>query len=313
MTGDLDGFSRWTIASHPTGTAATFTEEVVATKPLLRKLEPIARPAFKANHTRMMRDGERGLAHVPRRVRSPIRLTADAVRWPSAGRKRPHRSSTAGRSGRWPTSRRPTCPAWACATTSTTEDGDRVGVLVHRTGRRDVFLYSRTTPTSAAPPSRSDPTTPAHSPNCSARPAWRSTSRPCTTGRRPHPRLDHGVALVGVGRTHARGRRRSTPPRACRSLRSSTATTSPPPRRRRRARARCTGRRHRYRRQARVAHREARRALSSWCSGPASQDVAVAFVELGAMHPRPRGARAAVRPRRHQPDPRVPHRGCRVR
>jgi len=61
MHGDLDGFSRWTIASQPAGTAATFTEEVVATKPLLRKLEPIARPAFKANHTRMMRDGERGL------------------------------------------------------------------------------------------------------------------------------------------------------------------------------------------------------------------------------------------------------------
>ena len=30
-------------------------------KPLLRRLELIARPAFKANHSRMMRDGERGL------------------------------------------------------------------------------------------------------------------------------------------------------------------------------------------------------------------------------------------------------------
>lgn len=28
----------------------------------------------------------------------------------------------------------------------TTEEGDRVGVLVHRTGRRDVFLYSREDP-----------------------------------------------------------------------------------------------------------------------------------------------------------------------
>jgi len=61
MTGDLEGFSRWTISSHPTGTSATFDEEVVATKALLRKLEPIARPAFKVNHSRMMRDGERGL------------------------------------------------------------------------------------------------------------------------------------------------------------------------------------------------------------------------------------------------------------
>jgi len=28
---------------------------------LLRRLELAARPAFKANHTKMMRDGERGL------------------------------------------------------------------------------------------------------------------------------------------------------------------------------------------------------------------------------------------------------------
>jgi hypothetical protein len=61
MTGDLDGFSRWTISSASSGTVATFDEEVVATKPLLRRLELVARPAFKANHTRMMRDGERGL------------------------------------------------------------------------------------------------------------------------------------------------------------------------------------------------------------------------------------------------------------
>jgi hypothetical protein len=61
MTGDLDGFSRWTISSAPQGTSAVFEEEVVATKPLLRRLELVARPAFKANHTKMMRDGERGL------------------------------------------------------------------------------------------------------------------------------------------------------------------------------------------------------------------------------------------------------------
>jgi hypothetical protein len=61
MTGDLEGFSRWTISVHPTGTSATFDEEVVANKALLRKLELIARPAFKANHKRMMRNGERGL------------------------------------------------------------------------------------------------------------------------------------------------------------------------------------------------------------------------------------------------------------
>ena len=61
MAGDLEGFSRWTITAGANGTSATFDEEVVATKALLRRLELIARPAFKANHTRMMRDGERGL------------------------------------------------------------------------------------------------------------------------------------------------------------------------------------------------------------------------------------------------------------
>jgi hypothetical protein len=61
MSGDLDGFSRWTVTSEASGTRATFDEEVVATKPLLRRLELVARPAFSANHTRMMRDGERGL------------------------------------------------------------------------------------------------------------------------------------------------------------------------------------------------------------------------------------------------------------
>ena len=61
MAGDLEGSSRWTIAVDTQGTAATFDEDVVANKSLLRRLEPIARPAFKANHTRMMRNGERGL------------------------------------------------------------------------------------------------------------------------------------------------------------------------------------------------------------------------------------------------------------
>jgi hypothetical protein len=61
MDGDLSGFSRWTIESHAKGTTATFDEEVVANKSLLRKLEPIARPAFKANHRSMMKHGEQGL------------------------------------------------------------------------------------------------------------------------------------------------------------------------------------------------------------------------------------------------------------
>lgn len=61
LTGDLDGISRWTIQEFPDAARATFEEEVVATKALLRRLDPLGRPFFRANHTRMMRNGERGL------------------------------------------------------------------------------------------------------------------------------------------------------------------------------------------------------------------------------------------------------------
>lgn len=63
LRGDLDGFSRWTVAPSPSGGAvAVFEEEVEATKRLLRVLAPMARPAFRANHALMMWRGRRGLA-----------------------------------------------------------------------------------------------------------------------------------------------------------------------------------------------------------------------------------------------------------
>jgi hypothetical protein len=61
MVGDLSGFSRWTITASRTGTEAVFEEEVEAMKASLRRLSPLARPAFRANHTLMMRHGQRGL------------------------------------------------------------------------------------------------------------------------------------------------------------------------------------------------------------------------------------------------------------
>lgn len=60
LSGDLVGHSRWTMAATAAGTALTFSEEVEVHRPLLRKLS-FARPAFRANHTLMMRSGERGL------------------------------------------------------------------------------------------------------------------------------------------------------------------------------------------------------------------------------------------------------------
>jgi len=62
MTGDLEGFSRWTLrAESESTTHAVFEEEVLTNKALLRRLAFIARPAFRTNHTLMMRHGERGL------------------------------------------------------------------------------------------------------------------------------------------------------------------------------------------------------------------------------------------------------------
>ena len=61
LEGDLVGFSRWSVRPAGAVTTAVFEEEVEARKPLLRRLAPVARPAFVANHALMMRAGRRGL------------------------------------------------------------------------------------------------------------------------------------------------------------------------------------------------------------------------------------------------------------
>ena len=61
MAGDLEGFSRWTLRADGVSTTAVFEEEVITRKPMLRRLVLAARPAFRANHTHMMRHGEQGL------------------------------------------------------------------------------------------------------------------------------------------------------------------------------------------------------------------------------------------------------------
>ena len=61
LSGDLTGYSRWVLSGSGTGARAVFEEDVVAEKPLLRRLGAVARPAFRANHAVMMRAGERGL------------------------------------------------------------------------------------------------------------------------------------------------------------------------------------------------------------------------------------------------------------
>jgi hypothetical protein len=61
MTGDLEGFSRWTISAAGRGCRLVFEEDVTLNKELLNRIAPVARGVFKLNHALMMRHGKRGL------------------------------------------------------------------------------------------------------------------------------------------------------------------------------------------------------------------------------------------------------------
>ncbi|MFI6563403.1 SRPBCC family protein [Streptomyces sp. NPDC050534] len=62
MTGDVEGWARWTVTAAGTGTAARYEQVVDVHKPLLRTFAVPGRPVFRANHRLMMRAGRRGLA-----------------------------------------------------------------------------------------------------------------------------------------------------------------------------------------------------------------------------------------------------------
>ncbi|MER6540654.1 SRPBCC family protein [Streptomyces sp. 900105755] len=61
MTGDIEGWSRWTLTADGAGTLARYDQVVDVNKPLLRRLAVPGRPFFRANHWLMMRAGGRGL------------------------------------------------------------------------------------------------------------------------------------------------------------------------------------------------------------------------------------------------------------
>ncbi|MEU8486366.1 SRPBCC family protein [Streptomyces sp. NPDC048641] len=62
MTGDLEGWARWTVRAHEGGTRVFYEQEVEVRKPLMRRFALIGRPVFLVNHALMMRGGRRGLA-----------------------------------------------------------------------------------------------------------------------------------------------------------------------------------------------------------------------------------------------------------
>ncbi|WP_406433676.1 SRPBCC family protein [Streptomyces sp. NBC_00631] len=61
MTGDIEGWSRWTVTATGTGTLARYEQVVDVNKPLLRRLAVPGRLFFRVNHRLMMRAGRRGL------------------------------------------------------------------------------------------------------------------------------------------------------------------------------------------------------------------------------------------------------------
>ena len=61
QTGDLEGWSQWSISAAAGRSIVVFDEDVVVRKPLVRRAGLLARPALRFNHAVMMRKGERGL------------------------------------------------------------------------------------------------------------------------------------------------------------------------------------------------------------------------------------------------------------
>ncbi len=68
-TGDLEGTGRWTFLQDGPEVVITYDWRIHATKPLLRRLGWLLRPAFTANHHWAMRRGEESLRLELRRRR----------------------------------------------------------------------------------------------------------------------------------------------------------------------------------------------------------------------------------------------------
>jgi hypothetical protein len=61
LTGDLDGFASWRIIRAGGGSRLIYDQEVTLRKSALRPVAVLVRPALRANHELMMRNGQRGL------------------------------------------------------------------------------------------------------------------------------------------------------------------------------------------------------------------------------------------------------------
>jgi hypothetical protein len=96
--GDLAGTGRWTFRPDGPEVVITYDWRVHATKPLLRRLSWLLRPAFSANHVWAMRKGEESLRLELRRRRDPARA-ADVPPPPPATFARLRRGGSPGTRG----------------------------------------------------------------------------------------------------------------------------------------------------------------------------------------------------------------------
>jgi hypothetical protein len=97
-TGDLAGTGRWTFRPDGPEVVITYDWRIHATKPLLRRLSWLLRPAFSANHVWAMRKGEESLRLELRRRRDPARA-ADVPPPPPATFARLRRGGSPGTRG----------------------------------------------------------------------------------------------------------------------------------------------------------------------------------------------------------------------
>ncbi|GHE02266.1 SRPBCC family protein [Streptomyces alanosinicus] len=61
LSGDIEGWARWTVTADGPGTLARYDQVVDVRKPLLRRLAVPGRPLLRLNHRLMMAAGRRGL------------------------------------------------------------------------------------------------------------------------------------------------------------------------------------------------------------------------------------------------------------
>jgi len=94
-TGDLNGTGRWTFEQDGPETVVGFDWRVSASKPLIRRLGFIFKPAFAANHRWAMARGQESLALELRRRRPESEANVPPPPQPTfAGRYRWRRSTT---------------------------------------------------------------------------------------------------------------------------------------------------------------------------------------------------------------------------